>query len=149
MISIQVTTTLYQLYVGRQQKTLNANPMQLMLYQAPLAFLMLTLFTPFVENIYDLLEFDYLQGNVSLIIIMTGILGFVVNLSVFFLIGKTSAVTYNVISHSKTALLFAVGIIIFHDSFTSSQILGLISALVGVVWYSMIKEKKLPDTRTN
>jgi len=79
-----ISTTLYQLYVGRQQKTLKADPLQLMLFQAPVAFLMLCLLVPFFESISDLIGYNFSDGIVSYLILGTGIFAFGVNLSVFF-----------------------------------------------------------------
>ena len=59
-----------------------------------------------------------------------------VNFSTFLVIGKTSAVTYQVLGHLKTCLVLAFGYVLLHDPFSWRNILGILVAVVGMVLYS-------------
>ena len=47
---------------------------------------------------------------------------FLVNLSIFMVIGKTSPVTYNVLGHFKLCSVLAGGFIFFHDPLNFNQV---------------------------
>ncbi|KAI8475535.1 MAG: hypothetical protein J3K34DRAFT_365576, partial [Monoraphidium minutum] len=64
-------------------------------------------------------------------------LGLLVSLSAFLVIGSTSALTYNVASHLKTALIMAGGVALFGDDASPAKLGGLALAMVGIVVYSL------------
>lgn len=59
-----------------------------------------------------------------------------VNFSTFLVIGKTSPVTYQVLGHLKTCLVLAFGYVLLHDPFSWRNIIGIIIAMIGMVFYS-------------
>lgn len=63
----------------------------------------------------------------------------VVTLSAFLVIGATSALTYNVCSHMKTALVMAGGVVAWGDALPLAKLLGLLLALGGVVAYTSLQ----------
>ena len=70
---------------------------------------------------------------------MSACLGLLVSLSTFLLIGATSALTYNIVGHTKTIMILVMGVVVFGDSVSSQKIGGIGLALCGVFWYSAIK----------
>ena len=62
-----------------------------------------------------------------------------VNLSTFLVIGATSSLTYNVVGHIKTVIILTGGVVFFGDSMSGKKFLGILFAMGGIVWYSMIK----------
>ena len=58
------------------------------------------------------------------------------------MIGATSPLTYNIVGHLKTVTILTMGVITFGDSMTLKKAMGILMALVGVVWYSKIKLEK-------
>ena len=62
-------------------------------------------------------------------------LGLLVSLSTFLLIGATSALTYNIVGHTKTMMILVMGVVVFGDSVSSQKIGGIGLALCGVFWY--------------
>ncbi len=70
----------------------------------------------------------------------TCLLAIAVNLCSFGLIGKTSAVTYQVVGHAKTCLVLIGGFIMMPTNASSSDLLkniiGVIIAFLGVLLYS-------------
>jgi solute carrier family 35 protein E3 len=53
---------------------------------------------------------------------VSAIVAFVVNLSIFMVIGKTSPITYNVLGHFKLCTVLAGGFLIFHDPLNANQV---------------------------
>ncbi len=70
-----------------------------------------------------------------------------VNLSSMGIIGKTSAVTYQVVGHAKTCFILIFGYVMFPtnvDSFTFvKNVLGVVVALMAVFAYTYFKLKNL------
>ena len=98
------------------------------------------------------------QPTETIIIFLTGIVSVSVNVCAFGLIGKTSAVTYQVVGHCKTILIFIFGLIMFppNQYETTAQfakkIIGLVIAMAGVIYYTylQLKEKgQLPSQMKN
>jgi solute carrier family 35 protein E3 len=81
------------------------------------------------------------------IVILTGFVSVSVNVCAFGLIGKTSAVTYQVVGHCKTILIFVFGLIMFpakHGETTEQflkKIAGLMISMSGVIFYTYLELK--------
>lgn len=142
-------TSFYQIWCGSLQKSLDANPLQLQLYIAPLSALAIIPVVPMFDN-YSLTSPDSIfhfvptANNVSAIL-FTGALALCVNISIFLVIGKTSAVTYNVVGNGKTAFLFAVDFLVFGRPFEPTNVFGMTLTLCGVIWYTQLKLKARAD----
>jgi solute carrier family 35 protein E3 len=82
-----------------------------------------------------------------IIVILTGFVSVSVNVCAFGLIGKTSAVTYQVVGHCKTILIFVFGLIMFpaKEGETREQFLkkiaGLMISMSGVIFYTYLELK--------
>jgi solute carrier family 35 protein E3 len=59
-----------------------------------------------------------------------------VNFSTFLVIGKTSAVTYQVLGHLKTCLILALGYLVLNNPFSWRNVSGILVALSGMGLYS-------------
>lgn len=83
-----IAASLYQVWVGTKMKELDMNSEQLLYYQAPLSALILT---PFIFLIETLPSFDTNQEQTTsmIAVIVSGIVAFVVNLSVYGVIKNT------------------------------------------------------------
>ena len=90
------------------------------------------------------LKHDY-QPVEIILILLTGLLAVGANIAAFALIGKTSAVTYQVVGHAKTILIFAIGLIFIdrNDGATKEQtikkIIGLLFGLGGTITYTVFE----------
>ncbi|XP_063316855.1 solute carrier family 35 member E3 isoform X2 [Pelmatolapia mariae] len=89
-----LVTSLYQVWVGAKQHELQVNSMQLLYYQAPLSSAFLLCIVPLFE---PLTGSGGIFGPWSLPALMTvlfsGVVAFLVNLSIYWIIGNTSPVT--------------------------------------------------------
>jgi solute carrier family 35, member E3 len=139
-------TSFYQIWCGSLQKSMEANPLQLQLYIAPLSALFIIPVVPIFDNwnpVSDNSIFHFeITSRAIYTILLTGVLALCVNISIFLLIGKTSAVTYNVAGNGKTAFLLAVDFLYFGRPFLLSNVIGLVTTLTGVVWYTRLKLKE-------
>ena len=80
-----------------------------------------------------------------LITFSTGIFAVSVNICSFGLIGRTSAVTYQVVGHMKTILIFIFGLIMFPPNELETplmkrrKIFGLLVSMIGVILYTVFQ----------
>lgn len=138
-------TSFYQIWCGSLQRSMEANPLQLQLYIAPLSALAIIPVVPIFDNYSptsptSIFHFMPTALNASAIL-FTGVLALCVNVSIFLVIGKTSAVTYNVVGNGKTAFLFMIDFLVFGRPFQPANVFGMALTLTGVVWYTQLKLK--------
>lgn len=140
-----LSTSLYQIWVKTKQEELKCSSQQLLLYQAPLSMIMLLSVVPAVDDVHTLLEFDwgtYAGG----LVLASCIMAFLVNLSIFLVIGKTSPVSYNVLGHAKLVVILSSGYLAFGEPYTLPNLIGVSLAVLGIVSYTHLKmnERKAP-----
>lgn len=87
-------------------------------------------------------DFEWSRSAVFSISI-TCLLAVGVNMFTVFLIGKTSALAYQVVGHLKTILILAGGFWIFDHSVSIKTLTGSFIALVGCISYGFFKNKDL------
>ena len=115
--------------------------MQLLYHQSYTSFLLLLVATPLIESPIFIINYEYSSKTLSLIL-FSAFLAFLVNLTTFLIIGKTSPITFNVIGHFKLCLVLFVGFLIFQTPTNKNQILGILITIMGICLYSIIKLKK-------
>ncbi|XP_012173094.1 solute carrier family 35 member E3 isoform X2 [Bombus terrestris] len=76
-------------------------------------------------------------------VILSSIIAFFVNLTSYWIIGKTSPLTYNMVGHSKFCLLLLGGSLIFHETLAINQVIGITLTLVGIILYAHVKLKDI------
>ena len=149
-LSALLITSLYQIWVGTKQKELECNSYQLLYYQAPISALMLIPIVPLLDLYLPdkdpsappkQLTVRTDDGTIPAIIV-SSCLAFLVNLSIFLVIGKTSPVTYNVLGHFKLCVILSLGFLFFGNSVDVKNLMGIGLTLVGVFWYTHLKQTK-------
>ncbi|ELU15977.1 hypothetical protein CAPTEDRAFT_2643 [Capitella teleta] len=140
-----LVTSLYQVWVAEKQREHQVNSMQLLFYQAPLSATLLMLLVPFFEPVFG--ERGILAPwslEALIMVTLSSIVAFSVNLSIFWIIGNTSPLTfsYNMVGHSKFCLTLLGGVVIFNDTLTWEQIAGICLAFSGVIGYTHFKFKE-------
>ena len=140
-------TAVYQIWAGSKQKELQAGSMQLLHQYTPLAAGMLAFLVPVLEPVglfeanvdsHYLIGYKYTVASV-IAIATSSLLGLLVSLSTFLVIGATSSLTYNIIGHIKTVVILAGGVLIFGDSMSVSKVAGVVIAMLGIAWYSRMQ----------
>ena len=134
-----VSTSLYQIWVKTEQERLGCSSEQLLFYQAPISACVLVTILPFVEDLESFFSLNW----VSLIGVFwtaaSALLAFLVNLSIFLVIGKTSPVAYNVLGHAKLVVILVSGYTLFGEPYGVQNVIGVASAVIGIVWYTHLK----------
>jgi drug/metabolite transporter (DMT)-like permease len=135
VISESVRLVLVQILL--QSRGLKLNPITTLYYVAPccLAFLCLPFFT---------LEAGRLAAdttiNISPFLFVTNAMAaFALNMAVFLLIGKTSALTMNIGGVVKDWMLIGLSIGLFKAAVTRVNLIGYLVAFAGVCWYNYAK----------
>ena len=80
-------------------------------------------------------------------IAVSSVLGLLVSLSTFLVIGATSSLTYNIVGHLKTVTILTGGCLIFGDSMSFSKLFGVALAMVGIAWYSHMQIATLQQAK--
>ncbi|CAH1783717.1 unnamed protein product [Owenia fusiformis] len=139
-----IVTSLYQVWVGEKQQEFQVNSMQLLYYQAPLSAFLLLFVIPWFEPVIG--EGGIISNNWSVqaicAVLMTGVVAFCVNLSIFWIIGNTSPLTctrYNMVGHLKFCMTLLGGYLIFNDPIRMIQLGGIFLTLGGVITYTHFK----------
>lgn len=136
-----------QVWAGSKQQELQVGSMQLMHQYAPLAAILLAFLVPVFEPIGldqqqpgpdTLLGYPYTPAAVVLIS-STALLGLLVSLSTFLVIGATSSVTFNVTGHMKTIIVIAGGVLLFGEPMPPKRLVGVLLAMLGILWYSYLR----------
>ncbi|RVX73034.1 hypothetical protein B0A52_02160 [Exophiala mesophila] len=131
-----VTTAFYQIWIGKKVEELNVSAPQLLLNQAPVAVLLLCLLLPFTDTVPD---FRQIQPEILATFFLSGILAAGLNLSQFLIIGRTSAVTFNVVSNAKNVIIIVLGWYTAHHNPSLMDLAGVFLALTGAAAYSWLR----------
>lgn len=140
-----IISALYQIWAGVKQKEYEVNGLQLLHQCTPVAAALLAVLVPFLEPVgwpdagpgtilgytMTLPAFGWILGS--------SVLGLLVTMTTFLMIGATSSLTYNVAGHVKSVLIVGSGIILFSDPVTLKKVFGLILAMSGIVIYTQCK----------
>uniref|UniRef100_A0A8C4WXM7 Solute carrier family 35 member E3 n=1 Tax=Eptatretus burgeri TaxID=7764 RepID=A0A8C4WXM7_EPTBU len=141
-----VITSFYQVWVGEKQKELQVNSMQLLYNQAPLSTAALLLVAPWFEPPLSVGGFSRPWSAAALVLVLlSGIVAFSVNLSIYWIIGNTSPITYNMFGHFKFCVTLLGGYLLFHDPLSLNQALGILCTLLGIATYTYFKLSIKPE----
>ena len=80
-----------------------------------------------------ILGYNYTPAAVGAIM-FSSVLGLLVSLSTFLVIGVTSSLTYNVVGHLKTVIILTGGCLFFGDEMPWKKLTGIMIAMTGIVW---------------
>ncbi|XDB50291.1 PREDICTED: solute carrier family 35 member E3 isoform X2 [Capra hircus] len=128
------------LWVGAKQHELQVNSMQLLYYQAPMSSAMLLIAVPFFEPVFaEGGVFGPWSVSALLMVLLSGVIAFMVNLSIYWIIGNTSPVTYNMFGHFKFCITLFGGYVLFKDPLSINQGLGMLCTLFGILAYTRFK----------
>ena len=141
-----IVTSFYQIWSGTLQNSLDCNALQLQSYVAPLAACFIVPFIPLLDNYSTTDEnsiwfYEFKPDNLS-VIALTGFFGFLVNISIFLVIGRSSPLSYNILGHSKTIVVLLSDFILFGRPANIKSSAGILLTLIGVFWYTSLKLEK-------
>lgn len=139
-----LSTSFYQVWIKSRQQDLQLSGPQLLYYQAPISAIMVLFITPLFDPISstrtDVGLIDYQYTTTSIMwILLSCVLAFCVNLSIFLTIGRTSPISYNVLGHFKLCVITVGGIILFKENMNQKKFIGICTALFGITLYTFWK----------
>jgi len=163
-----MTTAVFQIWQGTKQKEFGISATQLQAGIAPWQSLQALLVSAVTEcYCYEptqgcdtAVSFfqsafggDETKQRTLWIVLATCFLALAVNLCSFGLIGRTSAITFQVVGHAKTCLVLIGGYVLFPAKLADSQqlynnVMGVSVAMVGVILYGHLKHaagQDVPD----
>ncbi|KAG2490063.1 hypothetical protein HYH03_011528 [Edaphochlamys debaryana] len=129
-----------------QSRGIKLNPVTTLYYIAPACFACLCLPWAFIELPVLLNTSDWEVPWFWLIASM--ISAFALNMSVFLLIGRSSALTMNVAGVVKDWLLIMLSVMLYHSIVTKLQLAGYGLSFAGVTWYNYLKMKQATPVST-
>jgi solute carrier family 35 protein E3 len=140
-------TSMSQIALGDNQKAHNLSSLQMLENIIAPQALITVLFAIPIEMIPQMDGIVFALRNTTTLglVILSCIISISVNFFTIALISATSAVTYQVVGHTKTCLILLLGFILFPINMPSSTFLknigGIVVAVVGVVAYGHFKSR--------
>jgi len=144
-----LSTGQFQIWQGHRSRKYEMDPMQMVYSLSPMQFLIAGVVA--VPTEWGDSKSAIVEGftpETVMTILVSCVFAVLVNFSSFGLIGKTSAVTYQVVGHTKTCLILIGGFIFFPIPMDTigmlKNLMGTVVALVGVVVYGHLNMKREP-----
>lgn len=150
-------TSYYSVLIGGIKRKLKINSQQLLLYQAPISSLFMTVMLLGMQENFSILQkfmsddtdalvnpaLLELESNFNLsqttILLSSGFLAYGVNLTTYWIIGNTSILTYAIWGKVKFIVTIFLGLLFFNESINFLQFCSILCLLSGVVYYSFVK----------
>jgi len=123
-------SSLYTVWIASYHRKLNMSSMQLLANQAPVAAILLLYVIPFVDVFPVWAE---VPANRWLMVLLSGLFASLINISQFFIIAQTGPVSSTVVGHVKTCTIVALGWMTSGRTIGDKSILGVITALGGII----------------
>ncbi|KAG9247550.1 triose-phosphate transporter family-domain-containing protein [Calycina marina] len=131
-------TAFYQVWIGKKIKDFNVSSPQLLLNQAPLSVLLLAFLAPIFDTLPDV---KIIPNETLSALFLSGLAAALLNLSQFLVIGRMSALTFNVASNVKTIIILTYGWVSEGRPLTMKDFLGIALALGGATLYSQLSQR--------
>ena len=135
---VSESTRLGLIQILLQSRGVKLNPVTTLYYVAPPCFVFLMFPWAYLEM--NKVMNEPLNIN-PWILLASAASAFALNVAVFLLIGKTSALTMNVAGVIKDWLLIFLSFGMFHSPITGIQLGGYGMAFLGVCWYNYLKSQ--------
>lgn len=130
---------LYTVWGKSKQEDLDATPLQLLLYQTGISSVLLILSLPLFENVSDVSLEAIFNATVFYSVLLSCLCAFGVNFSFFVFVGKTSALTTNVLGYFKTTIILFLGFWMNPGDITFLGVFGAVVSCVGQALYTYSK----------
>ena len=132
-------SSLYVIWIGTFAKKFTVSSMQLLLNQAPYSALLLMCVSPFLDSYPS----NWAEVPVATwgYIALSGFFAILINISQFFIIHGTNALTSTIVGHVKTCSIVALGWI-FGGPLGAMSLFGIFVAVGGIFRYSSINQMK-------
>ncbi|KAL8802410.1 MAG: hypothetical protein Q9182_003833 [Xanthomendoza sp. 2 TL-2023] len=122
--------SVYTVWIASYQRKFEMNGFQLLYNQAPMGGVMLMVLIPWTDKLPVVQE---APANKWMMILISGALAALINLSLFFIISGAGAVSSTVVGHVKTCAIVALGWIISKRPVTDRSAFGVIVAIASII----------------
>lgn len=129
-------SSIYQLLIEYHKSIFKCSSLQLLFYQAPISGVLIFFVVPFFETMPNLSRLCTIE--ISCTLVASGILAFIFNFSLFWIISNISSVSYNFIAHARRPIVIVIGFLLFGEPCNLRQILGLFLSILGIVHFFII-----------
>lgn len=120
---------IYTIWIGTYQRKYEVNGFQLLFNQAPLGGVLLLYVVPWTDKFPAL---DQTPAVMWGMILLSGFLAALINLSQFFIIGGSGPLESTVVGHLKTCLIVVIGAFSGGKVITDKAALGILLALISI-----------------
>lgn len=125
-------SSVYTVLIGAYHKKLSMSSSQLLLNQAPISSVMLLFAVPFVDKIP---VFHTVPTYRWVMILMSGGFAALINISQFFIVAGSGAVSSTVVGHLKTVSIVSLGWAFSGRGATDKGLLGILITVAGIIGY--------------
>lgn len=131
---------LYGIYVKKALADVGDNQWKLLIYNTTLAIVYLFPFVLLSGEMTVINPFNDLHFSLStwIYVIMTGVVGWLINIAIFMQIKYTSPLTNAISGTVKAAVQTLMGVIFFNDQITQMNFYGIVIVIAGSFWYGRI-----------
>ncbi|GAV91760.1 EamA domain-containing protein/TPT domain-containing protein [Cephalotus follicularis] len=122
--------------------------LNLLLYMAPMAALILLPFTLYIEGNVAAITIENAKGDWFIVFLLIGnaTVAYLVNLTNFLVTKHTSALTLQVLGNAKAAVAAVVSVLIFKNPVTVMGVTGFAVTIMGVLLYGEAKKRSKVTT---
>jgi solute carrier family 35, member E3 len=132
-----IVSALYVIWIAVYFRKHNCSSLQLLYNQAPVSVMLLMLFIPFTDTIPIWAE---VSSEAKFLICLSGMLAILINMSQFYIVKGTNALTSTVVGHLKTCSILILGWS-FGAPMHPVAFLGTAIAVGGIFQYSVASKK--------
>ncbi|KAL8973224.1 MAG: hypothetical protein Q9183_000077 [Haloplaca sp. 2 TL-2023] len=127
--------SVYTVWIASYQRKYEMNGFQLLFNQAPLGGVMLLVLIPWTDKLPSIHAAPF---DKWMMILLSGSLAALINLSQFFIIAGAGAVSSTVVGHVKTCLIVALGWVINRRPVTDRSAFGVILAITSIIMWVLL-----------
>ncbi|KAG0257457.1 hypothetical protein DFQ27_005148 [Actinomortierella ambigua] len=143
-----ITTSLHAIVIKQSLSAVNNSSIDLVYYNNLLSFIVITPIILFSGEISAVSEHYAQEGSAVLHkfffgVILTGVLGFMVNLAGFLQISKTSPTTHMISGAVRGVLQTFLGYMVFSEVITFGRMAGIVLILAGGALYTWAKDQEM------
>jgi solute carrier family 35 protein E3 len=129
-----IVSAIYVIWMGRYFKSFSVSSLQLLYNQAPISVILLFIFIPYIDTIPPLNEISTQQIGM---IMLSGMFAILINMSQFYIVHGTSALTSTIVGHLKTCSIVTLGWVT-GGTMRGMSVLGVAIAVIGIIQYSAV-----------
>ncbi|XP_064480033.1 solute carrier family 35 member E3-like isoform X2 [Ornithodoros turicata] len=140
-----VSTAFYQVQAAQLQAQLKLNALQALYHQTGLASIFMTLLVCVFEHPWRSPRGVFAASWMPLdwaLVAVTGLAGFLITLTMFWIVRRTSPLTYNVLSQVKLVMTLIACYAVFREPLGPMQQAGMVLTVSGAFLYTHFKHKE-------